>query len=412
MKDSTLIPNFSRYTITKDGVIRNLKGHIMSQHNNGYMETKLMRDSDNKRTTCQIHRLVASTYIPNPNNLPQVNHKNGDRMDNRIDNLEWITRKGNIQHSEKLKLRRIHKKQVIQLTVDNTPIAEFESIAEAERLTGVDHRHISRVCNGNGLTAKGFKWEFKDKEIKKSRDFDQKIDALFLESRNWKKIPKYEGRISRDGRVYSDKYKMIRKLSLSKKGYQFVSLGKIGSKTVHRLVATVYIPNSCNYPHVNHKNGIKDDNRVENLEWCTRSQNAIHAHETGLTKTSRIIIQYNFDKEIVKVYPSMAAAARSVNISPSAIAKAVKNKRPSSGFLWRFENEPLEEDFLVLEKWMWRNRGVIQYDENMLEINRFNSITDAQKHLRKRLHITDVCEGNRNTSGGYVWRWQNFCHTG
>jgi hypothetical protein len=91
--------------------------------------------------------------------------------------------------------------------------------------------------------------------------------------------------IHEDGRVYSIKRSKFLKPNVDERGYERVALyinGKAKNYRVHRLVAEAYIPNLDNKPQVNHKNGVKTDNRVENLEWCTNAENQQHAWDNGL----------------------------------------------------------------------------------------------------------------------------------
>lgn len=138
----------------------------------------------------------------------------------------------------------------------------------------------------------------------------------------------------------------------TKKGYLHVDMstldGKRKSELVHRLVAKEFIPNPKNYPQVNHINGLKDDNRVENLEWCDNSMNQLHAYKMGLNKPSEKAGKpkkpvYQIDKytgEIIAEFPSIAEAGKTLGMkNPSNISLVCTNKRISSGgFKWKYVN--------------------------------------------------------------------------
>ena len=147
--------------------------------------------------------------------------------------------------------------------------------------------------------------------------------------------------VSNTGRIKRASSGHIYKPSIVK-GYEVLSIGNNGkhyNTKVHRLVATAFLPNPDKLPEVNHKNGVKNDNRVTNLEWCTRSQNAKHAYANGLNYPSgglppRPIVCVELNKE----FPSIWAAARYLGKTDrSRIRKsAYDSKYTAYGYHWKF----------------------------------------------------------------------------
>lgn len=160
----------NRHVIRKDGGSSFIRGKIIKQRlfGAGYYYVSLSRNRE--VSLCAVHRLVAITFLPNPYNLPEVNHKDEGRIDNRVENLEWCTHQynltyGTINQRTGLKLRNNPKtsKPVIQYTRDGIFVAEYPSIEEAHRQTGICQRTIVQVVKGlpRWKTAGGFVWKLK-----------------------------------------------------------------------------------------------------------------------------------------------------------------------------------------------------------------------------------------------------------
>ena len=136
------------------------KGHTLkaSVDKDGYSYVKLYKDG--KYSHKRINRLVAEAFIPNPENKPCVNHKDCDRSNDSVDNLEWCTAKENVQHSVKLGRYKGNNYRKVGLINDFGIIVPFESIHEAERMTNVPAPNIYKCCVGQRKSAGGFKWTF------------------------------------------------------------------------------------------------------------------------------------------------------------------------------------------------------------------------------------------------------------
>lgn len=269
------IPNYEDYFIYDNGDVLNtktnkmLKGSI-GQH--GYRYYRLSKN--NVKKMFYAHRLVAENFLINDENLPVVNHKDGDKLNNNVNNLEWTTYSKNVEHAHSNKL--------------------IASVREREYY---------------------------------------KEDLL---NEEWKKVPGYNYSVSNLGRVRNDKTLLLLKPSLTC-GYNKVRLSNNGTAKdimVHKLVYCIFneikdIPKGYVIDHINAN---KVDNSLKNLRLITLSENVKSALYTTKTNSScRKVEQLTLTDTHIAFFDSCAEAARELGLDSSTISKVCRGINKSHG---------------------------------------------------------------------------------
>ena len=162
VSDSGEVRSVDRYVSNKrgkhTGMVRHLKGSIMKQSLvDGYPVVNLRKN--NTANVIHVHILVAKAFIPNKYELPVVNHKDGDKQNNHVSNLEWVTYADNNIHALKTGLRSPRGNHICQISTSGEVVAIFKSTCEAARVTGLSRGGISHCLNGRTQTSGGFVWK-------------------------------------------------------------------------------------------------------------------------------------------------------------------------------------------------------------------------------------------------------------
>jgi hypothetical protein len=159
------------YRISNQGKVYSVKRDKFlkpQKKKNGYLHVNLSKNE--KQKFYYVHRLVASAFIPNPQNYKEVNHISEDKTDNRVENLEWMSHKENCNYGTRNERQLAHPncgikqlKVVQQFTRQGEFVAEFPSTWEASRQTKINQGSISKCCRGNKKYshAGGFVWRYK-----------------------------------------------------------------------------------------------------------------------------------------------------------------------------------------------------------------------------------------------------------
>lgn len=213
---------YTKYIISTYGNIKNTEtGYILEKnYKTGYPTVLLTHKNISK--TYRLHMLVAKTFIPNNNDKFVVNHKDGNKINPKLSNLEWISQSNNTKHAY---INNLYKKK----SVNNNNNNDYDSFIKLESKLILNYPNYSATLNG---------------------------------------------------KIFSHNTNKFMNFTKMHEGYLRLNLkNNIGEKKflVHRLIAETFILNPLNKPQVNHIDSNKSNNSVENLEWITNKENREHA---------------------------------------------------------------------------------------------------------------------------------------
>lgn len=163
VSDNGFVRSCDKVVNCKGGSKRLCKGKLLKPYHDkdGYLTVTI------NHTPIGIHRLVAEAFIPNPENLPVVHHKNGNNQDNSVENLEWSSVLYNNSEdiarerkSESAFNRTDNKVKIRQYSINGEPLKEFNCSMDIERELGFEHSAILKCCQGKQKTSYGYKWNY------------------------------------------------------------------------------------------------------------------------------------------------------------------------------------------------------------------------------------------------------------
>jgi len=307
------------YSVSTHGKIKsNITNKLLNYGTNskGYLQVNLYKQDDSKhKASYKLHRLIAETFIPNPLNLPQINHKDGNKLNNHYTNLEWCTNKYNANHAINNKLI-IRNKSIIVTNLDTNERYYFISIRACGRYLNINNGNIVRAIQCKNGIIDNFKFQTEEEFLKEieynsggEKPLSSNAHTTSHETGNLSNcILKYidydcrelyslesllypEFSITIDGHVYSNKTHKIVKPIVGLDNYLYVIINRgycdnnnvlPDTIRIDRLMLNLFnpIPNMEKYK-IKHIDGNKQNNHRDNLAWMTKQDHVQEMIKNG-----------------------------------------------------------------------------------------------------------------------------------
>ncbi len=316
--------SFSKYEVSSLGQIRNKEsGYIFSANptDAGYICNKFL-DDEGESENILAHIIIARTFLGEPETDDlTVDHINREPADNSLVNLRWATKKQQTANSDRSNCKA-KGQPVIQYTMNMEEMRTWPDIITAANKLGIDQSSITKACRKKRNHAGGFKWAYERQD---------------LEGEIWRNYEPLDVQVSNMGRIKHPHYHITYG---SKNAYGYMTYGN-PVKYVHAMVAEVHLPNPEKKPEVNHKDKIRTNNKLENLEWATRNEQMIHSHRTNSNpnrySTAKAVKQYDLEGNFICEYRSIHNASKQIGCHSSGISRVCSGLAKSTkGFVFTY----------------------------------------------------------------------------
>ena len=393
----------TKYEISNLGNIKNKKFNRLININieRHKKDNKRIRpgliNNEGKNLGYYLHRIVAQHFIDNPNDLPEVNHIDGDFYNNKSENLEWISKIDNMRHANENNLIKRYTRRIIITHKLTSEEKIFDKSTDCAKFLKTSPGQITLTCQGKRNDKL---WNMKYEKEEKQEEISENI--IWKE---YPECPKYL--VSNTGEVKKSD-KCLRKsnrllMGGKQNGYKFLTLfidkdtPKL-NRLIHRMVAQTFLNNPNNLPVVNHKDTNILNNHVDNLEWVSYKQN-MNTDETIKNlkkgKNSKTIHQIEIESgEIVNTLDGACEFEKSLKISTSQILNICNfyNGNKSYG--------GSNQSYKTYQK-----KYIFIFDEDKDKINQFLEISKINYNEKRRKPIIQI-----NKSTGEIVNNYESCY--
>nr|QBK92597.1 MAG: HNH endonuclease [Pithovirus LCPAC401] len=387
----------SKYEVSNHQRVRNIQSCTILDGTNkcGRRRFNLVND-EGEHCNIMRYNLFMRAFRGLPIDDQTTDHINRNPLDDRPSNLRYATKREQSLNTKKSKKAR----KEVQQSKGGIVVATFIDVFEAiEAVNGSKTRMMNACCNK--LSYKGYEWCY--------------LDSIDLPSEIWKdgteRFPEFEYfLVSNLGRI---RLKTRTTYGSFLEGYMVSALkrvddGSVKRPKVHRVVHGVFSSSRRKDLQVNHKNGIKTDNRAENLEYSTPKQNSQHAHDTGLINIRKAVHQLTMKEEFIAEFESITKASKKTGTDIGGISKCCLGKQThAKNYKWRYAN-PAERKKTIVKSSL---SPINQEDSEGNIIRTFKSMKEAGSKLPISSDIIrQICHGKRSQYEGIYLNFVNSVH--